>query len=60
LPHGFGHGRPGTRQTVANAHPGASLNDLTDQAAVDALTGTAAFSATLVWISELPPTATSG
>lgn len=44
LPHGWGHGRPGTRLAVANAHPGASLNDLTDDARVDGLTGTAAFS----------------
>jgi anaerobic selenocysteine-containing dehydrogenase len=44
LPHGWGHGRPGTRLSVANAHPGASINDLTDDARVDALTGTAAFS----------------
>jgi anaerobic selenocysteine-containing dehydrogenase len=52
LPHGFGHGRPGTQQTMANAHPGASLNDLTDRADVDVPTGTAAFSATPVWIER--------
>lgn len=50
LPHGFGHGRQGTAQTTANAHPGVSLNDLTDDANVDALTGTASFSATSVWV----------
>jgi anaerobic selenocysteine-containing dehydrogenase len=44
LPHGWGHGRPGTRLAVANAHPGVSLNDLTDELLVDGLTGTAAFS----------------
>ncbi|HET8646547.1 MAG TPA: molybdopterin dinucleotide binding domain-containing protein, partial [Vicinamibacteria bacterium] len=44
LPHGWGHGQPGTRLTVANAHAGASLNDLTDPLAVDALSGVAAFS----------------
>jgi anaerobic selenocysteine-containing dehydrogenase len=52
LPHGFGHGRPGTVQTVANAHPGASLNDLTEAANVDAPTGTAVLSATPVWVSS--------
>jgi anaerobic selenocysteine-containing dehydrogenase len=44
LPHGWGHHRPGTRQAVAAEHPGASLNDLTDDQRVDALTGVAAFS----------------
>jgi anaerobic selenocysteine-containing dehydrogenase len=44
LPHGWGHGRSGTRLAVANAHAGASLNDLTDPMAVDGLSGVAAFS----------------
>jgi anaerobic selenocysteine-containing dehydrogenase len=44
LPHGWGHGQAGTRLAVANAHAGASLNDLTDPLAVDALSGVAAFS----------------
>ena len=52
LPHGFGHGRPGTQQTIANAHPGASLNDLTDGAQVDAPTGTAVLTATPVWVGS--------
>jgi anaerobic selenocysteine-containing dehydrogenase len=51
LPHGFGHSRPGTLQSVAKSHPGVSINDLTDGANVDALTGTACFSATPVQIS---------
>lgn len=42
LPHGFGHDRPGVELSVAAAKPGASVNDLTDEAFVDALTGTAA------------------
>jgi len=41
LPHGFGHGRAGTRLAVANSVPGASANDLTDDLLVDALSGTA-------------------
>jgi anaerobic selenocysteine-containing dehydrogenase len=41
LPHGWGHSRPGIALTVAAAHPGASLNDVTDEAGVDALAGTA-------------------
>jgi hypothetical protein len=44
LPHGFGHARPGTRLSVANAHAGASINDLTDDARVDLLSGNASFS----------------
>jgi len=51
LPHGFGHGQPDTRLAVANAHPGASLNDLTDGTALDVLTGTAAFSGTPVVVA---------
>ena len=43
LPHGWGHGQEGTRLAVANANAGASLNDLTDPLAVDALCGVAAF-----------------
>jgi len=42
LPHGWGHGQAGTRLSVANANAGASLNDLTDPQAVDALCGVAA------------------
>ena len=41
LPHGWGHQRPGTRLGVASARPGVSLNDLTDEALVDPLCGTA-------------------
>src|SRR5207244_35469 len=44
LPHGWGHHRPGTRLRVAALRPGASLNDLTDEAEVDALCGTAVLS----------------
>jgi anaerobic selenocysteine-containing dehydrogenase len=44
LPHGYGHGRTGVRLRVATEHAGASINDLTDDQAVDALSGNAAFS----------------
>lgn len=43
LPHGFGHDRPGTRLAVARRHPGASLNDLTDDLRIDPSTGNADF-----------------
>jgi hypothetical protein len=41
LPHGWGHGRPGARLSVAGARPGASFNDLADETLVDPLCGTA-------------------
>ena len=41
LPHAWGHTRKGTRQRVANAYPGASLNDITDHNVIDELTGNA-------------------
>jgi anaerobic selenocysteine-containing dehydrogenase len=42
LPHGFGHDRPGTRQSLASAVAGASYNDLTDPSALDVPSGNAA------------------
>ncbi len=44
LPHGWGHDRSGARLLVAQQHPGASLNDLTDDQFIDPLSGNAAFS----------------
>jgi len=41
LPHGWGHDRAGVRLAIATAPPGASVNDLTDETAVDALCGNA-------------------
>lgn len=41
LPHGFGHGRSGVRLSVAREKPGVSINDLTDGAAIDPLSGNA-------------------
>ncbi|WP_431773501.1 molybdopterin oxidoreductase family protein [Streptomyces cucumeris] len=41
LPHGWGHGRPGTRMSVAGAHPGANANQLVDGTRLDPLSGTA-------------------
>ncbi|MCA9711482.1 MAG: molybdopterin oxidoreductase family protein, partial [Myxococcales bacterium] len=42
LPHGFGHDRPDMRLSVASAHAGVSINDLTDHERLDALSGNAA------------------
>jgi anaerobic selenocysteine-containing dehydrogenase len=42
LPHGWGHHRPGTMLGVAQAHAGASNNDLTDETWLDQVSGNAA------------------
>jgi anaerobic selenocysteine-containing dehydrogenase len=43
LPQGWGHDRPGTRLRVAREHAGASINDVTDDALIDPLSGMAGF-----------------
>ena len=48
IPHGWGHDRSGIQLEVAQQHAGESINDLTDNLAIDALCGTAAFNGTLV------------
>jgi len=40
LPHGWGHSLPGTRGSIAAAHPGVNTNLLTDPLALDPLSGT--------------------
>ena len=57
LPHGWGHGRAGSRLRVANHHAGASINDLTDDQRVDAASGTAAFSGVPVTVAPAPASA---
>lgn len=54
LPHGFGHDRPGTRLSVAGREPGVSINDLTDDARLDALSGVADFGGVPVTLERLP------
>ncbi|MCH1579568.1 MAG: molybdopterin-dependent oxidoreductase [Luminiphilus sp.] len=51
LPHGYGHGRSGTRSEIANRHPGVSCNDITDEQFVDQLSGNAAVNGVLVSLS---------
>ena len=48
IPHGWGHDRTGIQLEVAKQHAGGSINDLTDNQAIDALCGTAAFNGTWV------------
>ncbi|MBT2381554.1 molybdopterin-dependent oxidoreductase [Streptomyces sp. ISL-111] len=51
LPHGWGHGRDGTRMTYAAKEPGVNVNALTDELVVDPLSGNAVFNAVPVEVS---------
>ncbi|MFL2501310.1 MAG: molybdopterin-dependent oxidoreductase [Luminiphilus sp.] len=51
LPHGYGHGRRGTRAAVASRHAGVSCNDVTDERCVDQLSGNAAVNGLPVQLS---------
>lgn len=54
IPHGFGHNRGGTNQKVATEFSGVSINDLTDDQAIDEFSGNAAFSGIKVSIRKQP------
>jgi anaerobic selenocysteine-containing dehydrogenase len=53
IPHGWGHGREGVQLATAVQHPGASINDLTDDQQIDQLTGNAAFNGVPVWVEPV-------
>ena len=53
LPHGWGHHRPGTRLEIAEQHPGTSANDLTDEEAVDELSGNAVLNGVPVQVQKI-------
>jgi anaerobic selenocysteine-containing dehydrogenase len=53
IPHGWGHDRVGNQLDVARQNPGASINDITDQLAIDAVCGTAAFSGIVVRVDAV-------
>ena len=53
LPHGWGHGREGVSWSTAAEHAGISINDLTDETRVDALSGNAALSGTPVEVKPI-------
>ena len=55
IPHGWGHDREGNQLEIARQHPGASINDLTDQQNIDTLCGTAAFNGTAVTVDAYSP-----
>jgi anaerobic selenocysteine-containing dehydrogenase len=50
LPHGFGQKREGVRLSIASTLPGASYNDVSDEAAMDVISGNAAVNATPVTV----------
>ena len=51
LPHGFGHDRSGIRMGIAQEHAGVSCNDITDELALDELSGNAAVNGVPVTVS---------
>ena len=51
MPHGWGHHREGVQLSVAQAHAGVSLNDLTDDTVIDPVTGNAALNGIPVTVS---------
>jgi anaerobic selenocysteine-containing dehydrogenase len=57
LPHGWGHDRDGTRLSVASAHAGASVNDVTSTEHLDSLSGNAAFNGLPVRVTALSSSA---
>ncbi len=53
LPHGWGHARAGVRLSRASLTPGVSINDLTDDAEVDAVSGNAALNGVAVTVEAV-------
>ncbi len=51
LPHGYGHDRAGIRMGIARKHAGVSCNDITDELALDELSGNAAVNGVLVSVA---------
>lgn len=55
IPHGWGHDRSGTAQRVANAHAGASINDVICDDQVDPVSGTSVLNGQTVQIRARQP-----
>ncbi|MFE5261835.1 molybdopterin-dependent oxidoreductase [Streptomyces coelicoflavus] len=53
LPHGWGHDRPGTRQTHAAGDPGVNVNQLLDGGMLDPLSGNAVLNGVPVTLTPL-------
>ncbi len=60
LPHGYGHRGAGLQLRVATAHAGASINDLTDPAEIDPLSGNAVLNGIPVHVAPCPTSSRSG
>lgn len=54
IPHGWGHGAPGTRTSVANASPGVNTNILSPPLFIDQPSGNAALNGIPVTIARMP------
>lgn len=54
LPHGWGHGRAGSRLQVAAERPGANLNMVLDDRLIDPLSGNAVLSGVAVQVRAAP------
>ena len=53
IPHGFGHNRDGVKLSIAGKKPGVSVNDLTDPAIIDDLSGNAVLNGVPVSIEKV-------
>jgi len=51
LPHGWGHNRDGVQLDIARSHAGSSVNDLTDETALDPVCGNAALNGVPVTVA---------
>jgi len=54
LPHGWGHGQPGTRLSIAAERPGANINALLDEQLRDPLSGNAVLSGIPITLRPVP------
>ncbi len=59
LPHGWGHTRAGVQLRTAQKYAGVSVNDITDDRAIDGLSGTAAFNGVPVMVEPLAASSVS-
>ncbi|MBS0254925.1 MAG: molybdopterin oxidoreductase family protein [Proteobacteria bacterium] len=53
IPHGWGHGLPGVALSVAAERPGVSVNDLTDETAIDPLSNNAGLAGVMVEVAPV-------
>ena len=53
LPHGWGHGQPGTHMAIAESQPGANLNALFDENRRDPLSGNAVLTGVAVQMEPI-------